>query len=235
MMKSRIFYLLPVLIVLSLALISAQTLVAGKIYDTDYNNIIIADANIHVTCNISYLDTISLNDGSYLVAFNDTECIGGDTIAVTASKSGFDTETESEVLVSCTGAGCINFKILNVILNVSATTPATSSGGGGGGSSRYYLCGNGVCDSGETIVTCAKDCTPEFTPLNYETEEENTEEITEISEEEQEIPQTSLFSKITGGTIGVATSTNGIIVIIFVLALCGVFVVKRTIRKRKTA
>jgi len=232
MIKSRIFYLLPILVFLSLTLISAQTLVAGKIYDTNYNNII-TNANIHVTCNASYLDTISLNDGSYLVAFNDTECTGGDTIDVTASKSGFDTETESGVLAPCTGASCtgIYFTIINVILDVSAT-PTTDTSSGGGGSSRFYLCGNGICDSGETIITCAKDCTPDFIPLNYKTNETEEENNGEETEETQDT--TGLFSRITGGVIGVATSVTGIIVLIFVLALCGVFVVKRRIKKSKT-
>jgi len=41
-----------------------------------------------------------------------------------------------------------------------ANNPVSS--GGGSSSGKVYICGNGKCDSGETAVTCRKDCQPKI-------------------------------------------------------------------------
>lgn len=251
-MKSRIFYLLPILVVLSLALISAQTLIVGKIYNADYSDTI-ADADVHVVCSSSEpLNTISLNDGTYAVRFNETECNESDVVNVTASKSGFNAKTESVIISECEKGDCGGnyFIIINLGLEVKLPednddSPHKKSPSK---SKRYYLCGNGICDSGETINTCPQDCLcgngicdsgetihtcpqdckqiTKLADLNFEDGE------TIIIQEPEETK--GFISRITGATVGAVTSTTGMVTMVFLIALVGTFVVARTLRKRNS-
>ena len=232
MINSRISLILPILVVLSLATISAQTLVAGQIYNSDYSSTL-ASASIVVTCNSNSLSTISLDDGTYAVRFEESECIENDTASVTVTKSGFNSKTESGVINKCDGGDCGGnyFTIINFALQTQTTNTNTGGGGGGGSSGGgFYLCGNGICDSGETVDTCPKDCNIiELTELNFKDDE--TKEETTTTQEQEETQQTA-FSKITGAVVGTLKETKTWIVGIFILGVIGAFGVVR-FRKRK--
>ena len=240
MVNSKILTIISLLLILSVGITSAQTLIAGKIYNADYSEPIFG-AEIHVVCNSHSLPAFSLSDGTYAIIFNETDCNATHTAIITVSKSGFNTNTNADdpgVISECEEGDCGGkyFTIINLGLDVvSSPTPTTSgSSGGGGGSSRYYLCGNGICDSGETANTCPQDCNiielgAELTDNQFDSEETQTQE----TQEPEETPQTT-FSKITGAVTGAVNSTTGMITILFLMALAGVFVVERTLRKRKS-
>jgi hypothetical protein len=80
--------LLPVLVLLVLSvvsMVSAKTIVAGKIYNADFSDVV-GNASVVVKCNTEMGNAFSLADGTYAVAFNETECNGGETVIVSASK-----------------------------------------------------------------------------------------------------------------------------------------------------
>lgn len=90
--------LVSLILVLSMSLASAGTLIAGKIYDSpDFENAnAVVGANINVSCNGNIRTTQSLSpDGTYSVTYlNSSECPNNSTVTVTASKDGnSNTET----------------------------------------------------------------------------------------------------------------------------------------------
>jgi hypothetical protein len=114
-MKKEIL-ILPIfllLIISSLSIISAKTIVAGKIYDSPNFETAnaVANANINVTCDDNLLTAISLNDGTYSVAFdscmsdlkalqtsNDLLCCDdGSIVTVWAEKDGVSNSGTGEV------------------------------------------------------------------------------------------------------------------------------------------
>ncbi len=238
MVNSKILTIISLLLILSVGITSAQTLIAGKIYNSDFSDTL-ADASVHVACGSSEpLDTHSFSDGTYAIRFNETECNEGDGVDVTASKSGFNTKTISGIISKCEGGDCGGnyFTIINLGLDISPPAPTSnggSSGGGsgGGGSSRYYLCGNGICDSGENVNTCPQDCnqTIELIELNFKDNE--TKEETTTTQEQGETQQTA-FSKITGAVVGTLKETKNWIAGIFILGIIGAFGILK-FRKRK--
>ncbi len=75
--------------------------------------------------------------------------------------------------------------------------------------------------------------TPAFTPTTETGSQEDAEETGDIILEEE--PSEGFFSTITGAVVGAATSPTGIIIIVFVVALAGVFAVtRRALKKRDT-
>ncbi len=230
MVNLKILTIVSLLLVLLVGVTSAQTLVAGKIYTADFSETI-ADVSVHVVCNSYFLDTISLSDGTYAVRFEEIECNESDVVDITASKSGFNTKTTQGIINKCNSGDCGGnyFTIINLGLEVKLPEDDDdSSSGGGGGSSRYYLCGNGICDSGETINTCPQDCP--FELLTYE----NTgdyEEKEEIIITQEETPQTA-FSKITGAVTGTLRETGIWMAGIFILIIIGILGIAK-FRKRK--
>jgi hypothetical protein len=101
-----------ILLIFGLSLISAKTLVAGKIYNSPNfeTAIAVAEANINVTCEGNVLSATSLSDGTYSVAFDSCYsnirafsdnvlcCHEGENITVWAEKDG----------ISSSGTGIIN-------------------------------------------------------------------------------------------------------------------------------
>lgn len=238
MNKTRIFYFASIFIVLSLINIaSAQTLVAGKIYDADYSSNI-AGAEITVTCDGSILNTISIHDGTYAVRFEVSECVEGSTATATASNSGFYSKTSSGVVTKCDSGDCGEeyFTIINLGLDsITPNTESTSSSGGGGGG-RFYLCGNGICDTGENIDNCDRDCTPnEMIDLKFETGE-GSEDLETNSEENQEPTQEQTqqtgLSKITGAIIGTLEDTGLKIFAIFSIILIILLIIVKILGTR---
>jgi hypothetical protein len=75
-----------------LGVVSAQTIIAGKIYNSDYSSTV-AGANVTVTCNGNVQNTLSLSDGAYSVTYGEpeevevlaTSCDSGDSLMVEAS------------------------------------------------------------------------------------------------------------------------------------------------------
>ncbi len=207
-------FIIGFILIFSLGIISANILIAGKIYNSDYSNII-GGALVTVECDTENpLSTTSLDDGIFAVIF----------------------EVEFCTLINITTNSNI-YKITDIKQSIPSDVPqttTTSSGGGGGGSSRYYLCGNEKCDSGETSQTCLKDCP--IVPENNESIESidlvyNAEDLGSNKEETQ---NTENNPRITGGVIGFMKSGTGIglsIAIVIILAGVGVMVFRN---KKKT-
>lgn len=82
--------ILALLVISSISLISAKTLIAGKIYNYDYSDTI-AGADVEVTCNGNVQTTTSLSDGTYTVTYLETgdfSCNNGNDLSVYAEKDG---------------------------------------------------------------------------------------------------------------------------------------------------
>ena len=88
-MTNKLMLMILALMVLSIGTVSAQTLIAGKIYNADYSDTI-AGATVTVTCNGNVQMTTSLSDGAYSVTYNETgdynACNSGDSLTVSAVK-----------------------------------------------------------------------------------------------------------------------------------------------------
>ena len=82
----KAFVVLPVMIVLMLSLVmvvSAKTLIAGKIYNVDFSDTV-KGAYVEVICNNNTIETNSSFDGTYAVTYNETKCDIGDSLSVHA-------------------------------------------------------------------------------------------------------------------------------------------------------
>lgn len=83
--------LVSLLVIASIVMVSADTIIAGKIYDSPNFETAngVGDANINVTCGINLLTTQSLSDGTYSVTFVETaDCPNNSTVNVIAEKGG---------------------------------------------------------------------------------------------------------------------------------------------------
>lgn len=223
--------------ILSLSMISAETLVAGKIYNSAYTQNI-SGASVVIACNGVSLATTSLDDGAYAIKFGDsTGCILGMDVKVTASKDNLYGEGSSKVY-SSEDEETEYVAVSNINIKAKPSSGGndnTNSGGNGGGyysgHVKYYYCGNDVCDTGETVETCSKDCTVSNTPLVSDLinldEEETQEEVTTEDE-----GKSGFF---TGAFIGGVSKGLGLLIlVIFVLVLAIIFfVVRKVYIKRK--
>ena len=80
---------------MSVSVVSAETLIAGKIYNADYSDTVY-NATVEVTCNGNLETTDSLSDGTYEVTYDESNCQSGDDLSVYAVCTGFQcTETDS--------------------------------------------------------------------------------------------------------------------------------------------
>lgn len=233
------------IIAISLSLVSSQTLIAGKVYNGDFSDTL-DGVDVSVACNSYSLNTNTFGDGTYAVRFEENECNGNDSVSVSVSKSGFEGKTGSGVVSKCDDVDCDENYVLIVNLGMkteSAETGSTGSSGSSGG--RYYFCGNGKCDSGESSITCPRDCkvvvkqTTETTKneetTNTEGATEMPEEITEVIEEpQQEEPKIRLFSGMTGAVIGTLGTAGVLIAVIFLVGLIVVAITVKIVRGRKS-
>lgn len=194
------------MLILSLGFISANMLVAGTVYEGNPLNFK-SGVSVNVTCDSLTLGTISLNDGAYAVVFDVDSC-GSVLVESDYEFTQIATQVEEETITTPT------------------SNTDTGSHSSGGSSIRYYLCGNEICDSGETANTCSADCTIEETTNNSSLNE--TQENSETTE-----PQNQ--RGITGAFIGVGTFVGNYWWIILIVAILVVvfFFVRRMIKNKK--
>lgn len=210
-----------VLLIFFMKFASANTLVGGKVYNSDFSQII-KDAEITVNCGGEILNTVSLSDGSYAVVFDKENCYNAMDVHVSAYKGNLS-DKEDAIINSQEGEF---MAIAN--LNLVYSEIITGSNSKKRHSLNIFICGNGVCDSGETLNTCSKDC------LETTEEEELEEIINEMTpnsnsdfnnnSEEQETQNTNdeiTNADITGKVIGNGKFENkfNIILVLIVLIL----------------
>jgi len=106
--------------ILFIEIASAQTLIAGKVYNSDYSNII-GGASVSVQCNGNILTTQSLADGTYAVRFENSQCTLGNGASITASKGSL-TGTESGVVGECVSGNCNDE--YSTVINTALKRPA---------------------------------------------------------------------------------------------------------------
>lgn len=230
------------LIIFLINIVNAQTLVAGKVYTSGYNDPV-SEADVTVTCNSNSLKTNSLEDGTYAVRFKEDYCNIDNSVEVSAVKGDLS-GSGSGVIIECDGSNNCDsgyVSIINLAIKAKQTTENSGSSSRSGGSRGYYYCGNNKCDSGESAATCPKDCSP-FINQNVTSAQNtnNTEtnpngnsdnEETQIEDTETNSNQGSI-SRITGAVIG-ALGTGWIIVIIFIFGVLVFALIVKLIRNRK--
>jgi hypothetical protein len=142
-------------VIFCLALISgfvaANTLVGGKIYNSDFSEVI-DGADVSVNCGGNILDTVSLSDGAYAVVFDSESCHLDSEVVVSATKGSLADEDSSSVYASEEEAGEL-VAVVNLHLHSTNTVNVGKRHGG-----TWFQCGNTVCDSGESYDTCPADC-----------------------------------------------------------------------------
>jgi hypothetical protein len=228
-----------------ISVINAQTLIAGKIYTSNYDNLV-SGADVSVTCNLyplttnsNPLITNSLEDGTYAVRFEENICNNtGDSVQVNSIKAGLS-GSGTGVVVECDGSNDCDSGLFSIV-NL-AIKPQSNNNNNGGSSGGYYFCGNNRCDSGETINTYPKDCklTQNQTTTTTTTNTTNTETTNENTNTEETGGETTppenqtRVSRITGAVTGVLGNFGLLIIIIFILVIIGLSISVRLIRKRK--
>ncbi len=211
-MKNYLVYSLILLTILALGIVSASTVtvVVGKVYSSDYSSTI-SGADVQVTCNSHTLSSTSSSDGTFIVGFSTSDCKKGDNVIGSATKGG------------------TTYKVDDVTIEVSSQNIPGSNGGSGSRNHNlgvdygdYYLCGNGVCNTGETPETCPKDCEKEVI-IKEDTNLQLTGNNTNSTE--------SSFLKITGaaaGAIGYIGVEETIGLFIFlILLMIGMLIIRK--------
>ena len=100
MNKTFTLSVLLLLVIASIATVSAKTIVAGKIYDSPNFETAnaVSGADITVTCEGNIETTTSLSDGTYSVSYAETaDCPDGSSVYVVAEKDGVSNDGYGDV------------------------------------------------------------------------------------------------------------------------------------------
>ncbi len=222
-------------VLLSLALVNAQTLVAGKVYGNSFDNQV-ADATVEVRCRNTILTTKTLGDGTYALRFDNALCSLGDSVQAYATK-GTLTGQSSGIIGEC-GENCEEdyFSIANIMVKNTATNP--SRGGGSGIRNEddvqpilWFICGNDICDNGESEDTCPKDCSLGLEPEENE-EKQEPEEIGGAKDNAKE-PENNNRSWITGAFTAIGSYMNIPLLSAILAFLIILFVGHKVLQRRK--
>lgn len=252
MKKNKIaLFVLPILVLFLISIVSAETLVGGKIYSSDFNTPSAA-ASVTVSCEHNGQTypkyTSSLGDGTYAVEFLETECNETDIVKVTATKGDFSGESQGTINECDSGGGCeaAYFVIINIIMK--QTTPDTDDDTSytNKGSSSISVCYPSWectewsnCVGGLQSRTCTdlRKCgTTRFKPSTSrdctvgedgEGDGEITSE-TDTSEEDR-----SFFSGITGAVTGIFSTGRGITVFIFIIVIIVLAILITVVKKKE--
>jgi hypothetical protein len=227
------------LMIFLINIVNAQTLVAGKVYDSEFSSTI-NGVTVSITCNSfnKYADT--LGDGTYAIRFDESECTKDDSVSVIASKSGFQEKTGSGTVRKCEEAVCEEDYVVIINLGMGTNSPENNNGGSG---RRYYYCGNNYCDTGETATTCPKDCkianTTNATANITNATTQGTVALTILENQEQDTSETDNETQksrglITGAVIGAEGNSGLLVIIVFLAILLASLIAVRFMRNRKT-
>ena len=210
MNKTSIFVLfVGVILFFSIGLTSANTLVMGKVYDSNFSQII-PDAEVIIHCNESWLFTTSRSDGTYAVIFDTPDCDNSLKVEINVSKDRWSGKGSS--IINSSG-GLFNLVVINInmqegpVVEIKRVSRSHKT--------NYFLCGNGICDSGEKVTTCPEDCT---TPSKEPIINEIPTEVLSLNTGKEIILETNQNNPgITGAITGVFGSGSTIF-LVFALA-----------------
>jgi len=247
MKKNKIaLFILPILVLFLIGIVSAETLVGGKIYSSDFTNPT-ANADITISCEHNgqtYSRSISsLGDGTYAIEFLETECNETDIVKVTATKGDFSGDSQGTIN-ECDGSGgceAAYFVIINVVMK--QTTPDTGGSiSPGGGSCVYnknydWQCSEwGKCIESMQVRSCksynnchntyGRPATSRACTVETSTGGENNLTTTSTSEEQE------TRKGITGAITGVFSTGKGIGVLIFIIAVVAIAIFVNVMRKK---
>ena len=245
-MKGKIaLFVLPILILFLTGIVSAETLIGGKIYNSYFDSYSEA-ASVTISCSHGgqaySKSTSSVGDGTYAVEFEEGECSIDDSVTVTATKADFSGDSQGTIK-ECDGDGECEadyFAIVNVIMR-KITTPS-NGGSSGGGSCTYnkdydWQCGEwGECIDGVQARTCKayNNCgnsygRPETSKeCSVEASVSGENGLTTTSSDEGQESR----GGITGAVIGMFDSASSIGVIIFIIAIVVIAIFVAIMRRR---
>jgi len=228
MKKSTIFGLIFLALVFSISLISAQTLITGKIYDLNSGSpVVLSGADVKIFCNNYAGSDITTSEGVYGVLISGSDCFADDTVIINVSMEGYVGATETGVVIACNDSAyqhdCTTnnverIAVINAFLEKvppaedtgDSGTSSGSGGGGGGGGSIFTI--TRVNQTNQTIQNA--------TAPGNETSSGNETFPEETNNQ-------GLLSRITGAVVGAGTAAQiGIILLIIALILAAYFAVR---------
>lgn len=242
MNKSSLFAITAVILLASVMLevVSAQTFIVGKTYNSDFSSEI-SGASVTVSCSGVSFDTISKSDGTYGVVFEEYQCNQtGTVVSLSATKGTFSGSASGSLIID-SNSSYAYISIINILMSEPPPNNGNGGSSGGGGSSsdddddkpnKFFLCGNDVCDSGETMNTCSQDCSS-FIPLSTDLEDDKNKplnlEMDKLNQDKKGI------AGITGAVIGTLGTGGTILAAVFVIGIIGTTIVFYSARKNKIA
>ena len=215
-------FLISLTIVSSFA--SADTVVLGKIYNSDFSNGV-ANAQVTVTCQGIVLNNTTKSDGTYAADFT-SGCAEGSTVTVNAfdsstSKSGSDHAAVSQCSGNSQCGNYTDFAVVNINVNPQLPNDNSGTGGSGGG---YTVVKNNKNSSSQNVTSQNVSTTSSTSNSGvvYGSAENNT----------QSQNSTTSSAPITGGVIGALGTGTWIVIVVLVLAIVVFyFIVRRNLKQ----